>query len=1042
MSIDLFEHNQIAYEAAVAMLAETGKAAVIHPTGTGKSFIGFKLCEDNPDKTVCWLSPSEYIFRTQLENLKKMNAEIPQNIKFFTYAKLTYMPDEELAEIAPDFFVIDEIHRTGAPQWNRRVTALLNMYPNIPMLGMSATNVRYLDNQRDMAEELFDGNIASEMTLGEAIVRGILKAPLYISTVFSYQKELEKYERMAKMPKFKAVRDTAEKYLEELRRTIEKADGLDVIFENHMPDKHGKYVIFCSNREHMDEMLLHVDDWFSKVDMNPKVYKVYSDNPEASGEFSDFKADKSDNLKLLFCIDMLNEGVHLDDIDGVILFRPTVSPTVYKQQIGRALTAGKSGTPVIFDIINNFGNLYSMNAIEQEMACAILYYNSLGESEKITIDKFEIIGIVKDCVELFDKLNETFTAGWDEMYRCACEYYSEYGNLEVSRRYKTVNGLSLGNWLDTQRGIRSGKINGILIEERIEKLDKLGMRWESASDMNWDRNFSAAVEYAKKYGDLNPKAVYVTENGIRLGSWVSNIRTYRKCGIHRNYLTDERIKALDDIGMVWDAPNYFFEKNYAALLEYFHTYGDLDVPANYVSPDGIKLGSRIRNLRKAKQKGTLTETQISRLDEIGMLWDDKFTRVWENGFEHAKAYSIQNGNLDVPTMFVCEDGFKLGAWIANHREKSGTRITEERRKRLDSIGMIWKKPTAHELWDKRFEMVKAYYEENGNLDMPNDFKVNGIWLAKWLNEQKHIYHGRREGKSLTDEQIKKLENIGFQWHDKKEIIWLSRYELLKKYVEENGTADVPKDYIAEGGFMLGMWMKKQILHYKNGGLTEEQVRLLSEVSATLEDADRDTIWFKNYNTVKIFFEKNGNLNIPNNYKTENGILLKKWISNQKAYCKSGRLSKEKAEMLQLIGVNFEKQNDTVWYENYKFAVDYYKLHDDLDVPAAYRLKNGFVLGDWVARQRKNKNSLSEMQIKLLDSIGMTWTAPAERQWERGYEHLVQYKNKYGAAKPGATYRAEDGYTLGRWLGKQKKIFLEGGLNKEQIEKLTRIGVEL
>ncbi len=476
MSIDLFEHNQIAYEAAVAMLAETGKAAVIHPTGTGKSFIGFKLCEDNPDKTVCWLSPSEYIFRTQLENLKKMNAEIPQNIKFFTYAKLTYMPDEELAEIAPDFFVIDEIHRTGAPQWNRRVTALLNMHPNIPMLGMSATNVRYLDNQRDMAEELFDGNIASEMTLGEAIVRGILKAPLYISTVFSYQKELEKYERMAKMPKFKAVRDTAEKYLEELRRTIEKADGLDVIFENHMPDKHGKYVIFCSNREHMDEMLLHVDDWFSKVDMNPKVYKVYSDNPEASGEFSDFKADKSDNLKLLFCIDMLNEGVHLDDIDGVILFRPTVSPTVYKQQIGRALTAGKSGTPVIFDIINNFGNLYSMNAIEQEMACAILYYNSLGESEKITIDKFEIIGIVKDCVELFDKLNETFTAGWDEMYRCACEYYSEYGNLEVPRRYKTVNGLSLGNWLDTQRGIRSGKINGILIEERIEKLDKLGMR--------------------------------------------------------------------------------------------------------------------------------------------------------------------------------------------------------------------------------------------------------------------------------------------------------------------------------------------------------------------------------------------------------------------------------------------------------------------------------------------------------------------------------------------------------------------------------------
>ena len=71
MSISLFEHNQTAYNAAVSMLAEVGKAAVVHPTGTGKSFMGFKLCEDNPDKTVCWLSPSAYIFQTQLENLKK-----------------------------------------------------------------------------------------------------------------------------------------------------------------------------------------------------------------------------------------------------------------------------------------------------------------------------------------------------------------------------------------------------------------------------------------------------------------------------------------------------------------------------------------------------------------------------------------------------------------------------------------------------------------------------------------------------------------------------------------------------------------------------------------------------------------------------------------------------------------------------------------------------------------------------------------------------------------------------------------------------------
>ena len=105
--IQLFEHNQQAYSAAVAMLASTGNAAIIHPTGTGKSFIGFKLCEDNPEKTVLWLSPSEYIFKTQLEALKKASGYVPANIKFFTYAKLMNLSEDEISDIRPDFIILD-----------------------------------------------------------------------------------------------------------------------------------------------------------------------------------------------------------------------------------------------------------------------------------------------------------------------------------------------------------------------------------------------------------------------------------------------------------------------------------------------------------------------------------------------------------------------------------------------------------------------------------------------------------------------------------------------------------------------------------------------------------------------------------------------------------------------------------------------------------------------------------------------------------------------------------------------------------------------
>lgn len=83
MAISLFEHNETAYNAALSMMEETGKAAIVHPTGTGKSFIGFKLCEDNPNKKICWLSPSEYIFKTQLENLAAVSSGyVPNNITF------------------------------------------------------------------------------------------------------------------------------------------------------------------------------------------------------------------------------------------------------------------------------------------------------------------------------------------------------------------------------------------------------------------------------------------------------------------------------------------------------------------------------------------------------------------------------------------------------------------------------------------------------------------------------------------------------------------------------------------------------------------------------------------------------------------------------------------------------------------------------------------------------------------------------------------------------------------------------------------------
>ena len=446
MSIKLFEHNQSAYESVLEMLSDEGKAAVVHPTGTGKSYIGFKLCEQFSEKIVCWLSPSEYIFNTQLENLKQdSDGWLPENITFFTYAKLMLMTDSELTDIKPDYIVLDEFHRCGAEMWGDGVDRLLSMYPDTPILGLSATAIRYLDNQRNMADELFDGNIASEMTLGEAIVRGILNPPKYVMSVFAYQEDYNRLKRRVRRAKSKAVRDSAERYLEALRRALEMADGLDKVFDKHMENRTGKYIVFCSNIEHLREMQSKAKEWFGKIDSEPHIYTAYSEDPTTSKEFQNFKQDNSDHLKLLYAIDMLNEGIHVDDVSGVILFRPTVSPIIYKQQIGRALAAGKNHVPVIFDIVNNIENLYSIGTIQQEMQVAISYYRSHGMDSYIVNDRFEVIDEVREAKQLFDTLNDTLSASWDVMFSYAEQYYHEHGNLEVPRRYKTDDGYSLGN---------------------------------------------------------------------------------------------------------------------------------------------------------------------------------------------------------------------------------------------------------------------------------------------------------------------------------------------------------------------------------------------------------------------------------------------------------------------------------------------------------------------------------------------------------------------------------------------------------------------
>lgn len=762
MALDLYEHNANAYMAACEMMDKYGKAAIVHPTGTGKSYIAFKLIEAHPNEVIIWLSPSEYIFKTQQESLLRQDQDFPlQNVRFYTYAKLMCSTPEQLNQIAeqnPTYIILDEFHRIGAEFWGESTQKLLALCPRAKLLGLTATNVRYLDNNRDMAEELFNGHVASEMTLGEAIVRGILPAPKYVTTVFKYQQDLARYQSRVDNLRSPGIQDVNQKYLDALKRALEQADGLDKVFARHITNKNGKYIVFCSGKEHMDEMISHVPEWFAAIDTEPTVYKALSDDSATDKAFAAFKADNSKHLKLLFCIDMLNEGVHIEGISGVILFRPTISPIIYKQQIGRALTAGDSTTPLILDVVNNFEGLSSISGLQNEMAAAVQRLYANGESDKIVTDRFEVVEQVHDCRVLFEQLQSSLSSTWDHYFSEASIYYAENENLDIPRRYKTPMGLSLGAWLQIQRQVRNGKRAGSLTRQQIERLDSIGMRWDNYNDLAWTKGYEEAKQYYAKHGNLMVPVEWKTTDEFPLGNWISNKRTEKAVG----RLDAEKVSQLENIGMVWDAFSEKWEQGFAAAAKYYADHGNLVVPVSYTTKDGLRLGVWVRNQKQTYANGMLQPEKAGRLESIGILWEQSnFDFKWNSAYEAAKLYFEENGSLNVPIGYTTPDGIALGKWVARQQyayispNNSNCKLTPARVTLLEKIGMQWEKTDP---WQHKYDLAWDYLQMHGNLQIPAKYKTaDGIWLGRWLYDQKVLL--RKQSPRLSAEQTNKLRKL-------------------------------------------------------------------------------------------------------------------------------------------------------------------------------------------------------------------------------------------------------------------------------------------
>ena len=710
----LLPHNQAAYTALVTMLDKKGRAAIIQATGTGKGYIAMQLIKDNPDSRILFMTSYKANLRHFMTSLGNFGISV-EKVTFALYRGVKNVIDK-----GPyDYIIADEFHRLGAPGSGRNFKILIEHSPKARLVGFSAVPVRYLDNQRDMTQELFGGDVAWNLSLDDAILDGLLPAPDYITAAYSFEEELVKAEKRLEDNGY-SDREKAKTLIEKARRTLENAGGLRHVFEERLANRHGKYIIFCRDWKHMKAMMELVDDWFGYCS-GRHVYRLYS-GLKWNRDFDRFAADDSDALKLLFSIDMLNEGVHLAGIDGVIMLRPTQSPNVYFQQLGRALSVTSAKVPQVFDIVDNFTG----------MNVASMFWSGLSQrakkEKKPFAGRFEVAASQVELLDIIRKLEE-LRMTWDDWYALACEYAN--GSLSEDDRKMVME------WISYQR--RRYKL-GYLTDDKRVLLEKAGfdIDTDATKKAEWNSFYEKAKLYYEENGPDCWKGFYSASLNPEFGQWYKTQLNRLRFGT----CSDEETVLLSQIGIRVRSHKEYgddcWDLNFQKLVEFYKENGWL--PSKGEGTLGSKgkgaLGLWLKLNRKALRDGTLDSRRRGLLGpllaEAEANEKASADAAWEEMLSKTSMFLSSQGHLPRRES-QDQDEHCLGNWLQNNRDRIG-KGTLESDKEAAISSLLEKRAESHES-EKDKEWYAAFHKIQEHMNTFGRYPSNS-GLYGWINRNK------------------------------------------------------------------------------------------------------------------------------------------------------------------------------------------------------------------------------------------------------------------------------------------------------------------
>lgn len=816
MSMTLNPVNEAAFQKAVQSLETLNRAAVFHPTGTGKSCIAWKVVEAHPQTTFFWLvAGAQRLALRQAELTRYNGGTLPGNVRFCDCEKLAAATPEQwvrLGEQKPGCIVLDCYHELSAVCWAQSVQKLLRMCPQAKVLGLGVPNGAPVCAA---AQELFADCIVSHMTVAEAMAAGTMPVPsAYAALLWPQEEELTTLRARIKnlcMPKG----DTSLRVqYEELSWSLRQVENLTVLLPRLLSDTSGHYLVLFESAAYQEKLGTELEQLLRTVDPAVRFYAADHACFADSAAVETFLSDTAPGPKVLLCVNAPGVQQPLEGLAGVILVRQSSLMSTFKQMLCRALVAAGSRSVPVFDLVAQFEGLGNGRTLQRDCTEAMTRAGSKTPG-------FRQERPMQQTYRLYGKLRREMEARWEVLCQAAADAAAKEGTLELPRSYTIHSGVPVGKWLELQRQVQAGQRPGRLTAEQAAKLEKLGIRWNHRLEAAWEKGFASAQKYRTEHGDLLVPVRYRDKNDFALGEWI----VYNRQRYLGGNLTQNRIERLDALGMDWTNRN---DRKWMSLYDvaaaYYHEHGNLNVPSEYVTPDGVLLGKWVARQRYAylnpdRSSARVTPERKALLDELGMVWE-KYD-PWQERYDLALAYKTEHGDLEIPSVYKTADGVWLGSWVSRQRQtlnSGSSALSSERRKLLRALFKGERRPsdpaadhgTVREAnWERNFRSAARYARKYKHLLVPASYvDSDGVRLGVWISNLRAARKNRPDSYQVTPAHIKKLNSIGMVW-DARDAKWGTAYQQAKAYYKAHGNLHAAANYKSdETGFCLGDWLRR------------------------------------------------------------------------------------------------------------------------------------------------------------------------------------------------------------------------------------------